>query len=98
MFLHLISWNFVLTGMIFTCSSMFQALGNTLPSLLSSATRLITYSVPLDLAVDAAGFRIEHIWYLVGRDDGAADDRQLRAAAEADAYAAERARPDSSAG
>src|SRR6187397_1224660 len=46
-FLHIISWNFVLSGIIFTCSSMFQALGNTLPSLYSSATRLIMYSLPL---------------------------------------------------
>src|SRR5262249_13145760 len=36
-FLRVVSWNFVATGLIFTCSGMFQALGNTVPSLLSSA-------------------------------------------------------------
>ncbi|MGA9334092.1 MAG: MATE family efflux transporter, partial [Rudaea sp.] len=37
-FLHIISWNFVASGLIFTCSGLFQALGNTLPALASSAT------------------------------------------------------------
>ncbi|HEX2493172.1 MAG TPA: MATE family efflux transporter, partial [Steroidobacter sp.] len=39
MFLRLISWNFAASG-VFTCSGVFQALGNTMPSLFSSATRL----------------------------------------------------------
>ena len=63
-FLHIISWNFVLSGIIFTCSSMFQALGNTLPSLYSSATRLITYSVPLIWISTQPWFRLEHLWFL----------------------------------
>jgi len=45
-FLHIISWNFVAQGIIFTCSGMFQALGNTLPALFSSATRLLTFAIP----------------------------------------------------
>jgi putative MATE family efflux protein len=63
-FLHIISWNFVLSGVIFTCSSMFQALGNTLPSLYSSATRLVTYSVPLIWVSTQPWFRLEHLWFL----------------------------------
>ena len=63
-FLHIISWNFVLSGIIFTCSSMFQALGNTLPSLYSSATRLITYSVPLVWVSTQPWFQLVHVWYL----------------------------------
>ncbi|HKU13385.1 MAG TPA: MATE family efflux transporter [Steroidobacteraceae bacterium] len=63
-FLHVVSWNFVVSGVIFTCSSMFQALGNTLPSLYSSATRLITYGVPLMYVSAQPWFRIEHVWYL----------------------------------
>ncbi|MGH8305060.1 MAG: MATE family efflux transporter, partial [Steroidobacteraceae bacterium] len=39
-YLRIISWNFVCTGLVFTCSGMFQALGNTWPSLASSASRL----------------------------------------------------------
>jgi putative MATE family efflux protein len=63
-FLHIISWNFVLSGVIFTCSSMFQALGNTLPSLYSSATRLILYSVPLIYVSTQPWFQLVHVWYL----------------------------------
>ena len=54
-FLHIISWNFVATGVIFTCSSMFQALGNTVPSVISSATRIATFGIPGAVAVDTPG-------------------------------------------
>ena len=63
-FLRVISLNFVASGLIFVCSGMFQALGNTLPALASSAGRLLTFVVP---AVGLAGWpalRIEHVWYL----------------------------------
>jgi len=63
-FLRIISFNFVLSGVVFTCSSMFQALGNTLPSLYSSATRLITYSVPVIWMTTQPWFRLDHIWFL----------------------------------
>jgi Na+-driven multidrug efflux pump len=42
---------------------MFQALGNTLPSLYSSATRLITYSVPLIWVSTQPWFQLVHVWY-----------------------------------
>ena len=64
MFLHLISWNFVMSGVIFTCSGLFQALGNTIPALLSSGTRLVTYSVPVAWLVSQPSFQLEHVWYL----------------------------------
>jgi putative MATE family efflux protein len=64
LFLRLVSWNFVLSGLIFVCSGVFQALGNTLPSLGSSATRLITYGVPLIWLTTQPGYRLEHVWYL----------------------------------
>ena len=63
-FLHIISFNFVLSGVVFTCSSMFQALGNTLPSLYSSATRLITYSVPVIWMTTQPWFSLNHVWFL----------------------------------
>lgn len=43
---------------------MFQALGNTLPSLYSSATRLITYSVPLIWVSTQPWFELHHVWFL----------------------------------
>lgn len=63
-FLQVISWNYVASGLIFTCSGMFQALGNTLPSLLSSLTRLVTFAVPVVLLSRLQGFELRHVWLL----------------------------------
>ena len=63
-FLRFISLNFVAQGLIFTCSSMFQGLGNTKPSLLSSFTRMITFSIPTLWVATQPWFEIEHVWYL----------------------------------
>jgi Na+-driven multidrug efflux pump len=43
---------------------MFQALGNTIPSLVSSATRLLTFAIPAMWLSTRPGFQIRHIWYL----------------------------------
>jgi putative MATE family efflux protein len=64
LFLRLISWNFVAQGLIFTCSSMFQGLGNTKPSLLSSCARMVTYAVPALWLSNQPYFRIEYVCYL----------------------------------
>jgi putative MATE family efflux protein len=64
LFLQLISWNFVAQGLIFTCSSMFQGLGNTVPSLISSATRVIVFAVPAIWLSTRPDFKIEQVWYL----------------------------------
>ncbi|WP_199751454.1 MATE family efflux transporter [Bradyrhizobium sp. RP6] len=64
LFLRIISLNMVAQGLIFTCSSMFQGLGNTSPVLLSSATRVFTYSLPAIWLSTRPGFRMEHVWYL----------------------------------
>jgi putative MATE family efflux protein len=63
-YLHIISWNFVATGLIFTCSGMFQALGNTWPSLLSSASRLLTFCVPVVFLSRQPHFMLTEVWYL----------------------------------
>ena len=62
LFLHIFSWNFVAQGLIFTCSNMFQGLGNTLPSIISSATRLFTYALPAIWLSTQPYFRIEYVW------------------------------------
>lgn len=64
LFLRIISLNMVAQGLIFTCSSMFQGLGNTKPVLLSSATRVLTYSLPAIWLSTWPGFRLEYVWYL----------------------------------
>lgn len=63
-FLAVISWNFVASGLIFSASGMFQALGNTLPALYSSASRLITFVVPALWLSQRPGFALRHLWWL----------------------------------
>jgi putative MATE family efflux protein len=64
LFLRMISLNLVAQGLIFVCSSIFQALGNTKPVLFSSVVRLVSYGMPLVWMAAAPTFRIEHVWYL----------------------------------
>jgi Na+-driven multidrug efflux pump len=63
-FLSVISWNFVASGLVFTCSGMFQALGNTLPALASTATRMLTFVGPALWMSHQDWFQIVHVWYL----------------------------------
>jgi putative MATE family efflux protein len=63
-FLRLISLNLVAQGLILVCSGMFQGLGNTVPVLISSGVRLITYATPVVWLSAQPYFRLEHIWYL----------------------------------
>jgi putative MATE family efflux protein len=63
-FLRIISWNFIATGIIFSCSGLFQALGNTWPSLISSGSRLLTFALPAFWFSLQPGFRIETLWYI----------------------------------
>lgn len=64
LFLRIISWNFVATGIIFSCSAMFQGLGNTWPSLISTGSRLVTFVIPAAWMSTWPHFRIEDVWYL----------------------------------
>jgi putative MATE family efflux protein len=63
-FLALICWNFVPTGLVFTCSGLFQGLGNTLPSVLSSATRVLTFTLPVVWLSQQKYFTLDQIWQL----------------------------------
>jgi putative MATE family efflux protein len=63
-YLRIISWNFVAVGLVFACSGMFQALGDTRPAFLSSASRLLTFALPALLLSGVPGLRLEHVWYL----------------------------------
>ena len=63
-YLHIISWNFMAMGLIFTSSSMFQALGNTWPSLASSCLRLLIFAAPAAALSMRPGFTIREVWYL----------------------------------
>ena len=62
--LRILCWNFVLMGVIFSCSGLFQALGNTWPAVFSTATRLVTFALPALWMSHQPWFRIEYVWYL----------------------------------
>jgi putative MATE family efflux protein len=63
-YLRIIAWNFVTSGIVFVCGSMFQAMGNTLPSLIASATRLALVAVPALILAALPGFTLRWVWIL----------------------------------
>jgi putative MATE family efflux protein len=63
-YLSIISFNFIAQGLIFTCSGMFQALGNTIPSLLSSSIRMVSFVFPVLWIAKRPGFALQQVWYL----------------------------------
>jgi MATE family, multidrug efflux pump len=63
-YLHIIAFNFVASGIVFVSSSMFQAMGNTIPSLITSAARIAIVAVPVLLLAQAPGFTLRWIWYI----------------------------------
>ena len=63
-YLHIVAFNFVASGIIFVSSSMFQAMGNTMPSLVTSATRIVIISAPVLLLAQMPGFALKWIWYI----------------------------------
>jgi Na+-driven multidrug efflux pump len=63
-FLRIISWTFIAQGVVFTCSGMFQGLGNTMPAMLSSAIRL-AFFVPLAVwLASQSEFHLDEVWWL----------------------------------
>ena len=63
-YLRIVAFNFVAAGIVFTSSSMFQGLGNTMPPLLSSASRLLLFALPAWILSYRPDFHIKAVWYL----------------------------------
>jgi Na+-driven multidrug efflux pump len=63
-YLHIVVITFVGSGITFVTSSMFQALGNTIPSLATSGLRLIISVIPAIFLARVSGFQLTWIWYL----------------------------------
>ena len=63
-YLQIASWNFVCNGVIFTCSALFQGLGNTWPALMSSGMRILTFVMPALWLARQPWVKIEDFWYL----------------------------------
>jgi MATE family, multidrug efflux pump len=63
-FLRIISFNFIASGLIFTCSGIFQGLGHTWPALGSTSSRILTFMLPAIWLSTTPWHRIHHVWYL----------------------------------
>jgi putative MATE family efflux protein len=62
--LMITSWNFAANGIIFSCSSMFQGLGNTWPTISSSIIRVFVFIAPAIWLSKQPHFDLVHVWYL----------------------------------
>ena len=63
-YLRIIAWTFVGSGLVFVSSSMFQALGNTVPPLAASFGRMLLTALPAFFLARVAGFQLRWVWYL----------------------------------
>jgi putative MATE family efflux protein len=63
-YLRIISWSYIASGFVFVASSTFQAMGNTIPSLLTSVVRISLTAIPTVILSRLAGFQLHWIWYL----------------------------------
>ena len=63
-YLTIVSLNFLASGITFSSSSIFQGLGNTIPPLLSTASRLVLFALPALWLASRANFQIRQVWYL----------------------------------
>lgn len=63
-YLRIVSWNYLASGLVFVTSSMFQAMGNTKPSLVASGVRIVVVAIPALVLSSWPGFHLAWVWYL----------------------------------
>jgi MATE family, multidrug efflux pump len=63
-YLRIVAFSFIASGIVFVASSMFQALGNTLPPLATSFCRLLAVAIPVVLLSRVPGFRLLWVWLI----------------------------------
>ena len=63
-YLRIVSWTFAASGVIFVVSSMFQALGHTLPALMASFSRIVLVAIPAFFLSPMPRFQLAWIWWL----------------------------------
>jgi putative MATE family efflux protein len=63
-YLQVAALNFVPIGIVFACSGMFQALGNTWPALVSSAVRVTFFTVASLWLSTQPFLQLKYLWYL----------------------------------
>jgi putative MATE family efflux protein len=63
-YLRISSWNFVPIGLVFACSGMFQAFGDTRPALISSAGGMLTFVLAALWLAHQPNIELRDFWYL----------------------------------
>ena len=63
-YLRIISFNYVASGLVFVASSTFQAMGNTIPSLIASVVRIALVAIPGVIISRLPGFELHWLWWL----------------------------------
>jgi Na+-driven multidrug efflux pump len=63
-YLRIVSWSFVASGILFVAGSMFQAMGNTVPSIFTSVVRIAVVTIPVLILARSPGFELTTIWRL----------------------------------
>ncbi|PTU31152.1 MATE family efflux transporter [Stenotrophobium rhamnosiphilum] len=61
-YLRIVSWNFLAMGIVMVASGLFQGLGNTWPSLISSASRLVIMIPAVLWLSQRPEFKINQVW------------------------------------
>ena len=63
-YLRIIAWSTLASGIVYVNGSMFQAMGNTLPPLIASFTRILIVAIPAILLSRVPAFELRWVWYL----------------------------------
>ena len=63
-YLSLMSWTLAAQALVYTCKTMFQGLGSTVPAFVSSMVCFIAFSVSALWVSRLPGFDVEEIWNL----------------------------------
>lgn len=63
-YLRIVAISFIGSGITFVVSSTFQALGNSVPPLLTSFGRLVLVALPAFALASVSGFTLTWLWYL----------------------------------
>jgi Na+-driven multidrug efflux pump len=63
-YLRILAWSFIGSGVTFVVSSTFQAMGNSVPPLLTSFARILMFAIPAFAMAGMAGFDLRWLWYL----------------------------------
>ena len=63
-YLRIVSWSFVASGVVYVSSSVFQAVGNSVPPLIASLIRTALAILPLWILTGVTGFALHWVWWL----------------------------------